>query len=71
MENLKSHRQYLTIVFDITKWSDTQTQQMLYREDARILSWDNVIEQRDAYITKNKQLEEEIKRLQWILKEQD
>lgn len=72
MENLKSHNvTFMTFVVNVTGWSDTQMNMMANRSDVKSLSMGDAVQEREALRMQNARLQDEIKRLKWMMTEHD
>jgi hypothetical protein len=72
MEKQKSpDEMFMTVVFNITRWSDTQMDQMTNRSDVKSLSMSNAIQEKESLQIEKTLLKEEIKRLKWMMTEHD
>lgn len=64
-------RQLFTIVYDVTNWSDTRVEQIVYSQDAIRVSCSNEIDNNDKLNKRIQELEAEVKRLKWMMTEHD
>lgn len=72
MENSKSpDEMFMTVVFNVTRWSDTHMDQMANRSDVKALSMGDSVQEREALRMQNTRLQEEVKRLKWMMTEHD
>lgn len=67
----ESDLRLMTVVYDVTNWSDTRTEQLVYNKDALMVSCSNAIRDCNDLRTKVKSLEDEVKRLKWMMTEHD
>lgn len=67
----KNDKQHMTVVYDVTKWSDTRTEQLVHSKDVVKVSCSNAVEECESLRGEVDKLQKENKRLSWILKEQD
>lgn len=72
MENSKSPEPMLmTLVYDVTGWSDVRLEKLVYNADVKMVSCTNAILEVDELRAKLKEHEDLIKRLQWMMTEHD
>lgn len=72
MENSKSpDGMVMTIVYDVTDWSDVRLEKLVYNADAKMVSCTNSILEVDELRAKLKERDDEIKRLKWMMTEHD
>lgn len=62
---------FMTIVYDVTDWSDVRLEKLVYNEDAKMVSCTNSILEVDELRAQLKQRDEEIKQLKWMMTEHD